>query len=185
MKISVIGTHGTGKTTLTYLLAAYAKKLGKNARVINETARSCPFPLNEGFSIDGAYWIVTTQIQKELSAKAAKTEYIICDRASIDPVMYLDAGSFKHDAYEDLRSFAENWMKTYDLLIWIHPEDRPLSYDGIRSTDITFQQNVHNAFCNWIKKNKFEKNLITIDASVVFNEKLHNLFHEVFHDQLS
>lgn len=180
MKIAVIGTHGTGKTTLTYLLAAHAKKIGKNARVINETARSCPFPLNEGFSIDGARWIITTQIQKELSAKAAKTELLICDRASIDPIMYLDGGSFKQDAYEDLRQFAESWMQTYDLLIWITPDTKTLFHDGVRSTNTEFQEKVHEAFCKWMQKNTCDRAIISIDSSLVFDDKLNNLMKQVF-----
>lgn len=53
MKIAIVGTHGIGKTTLAYQIACEAKKKGKNATVINEIARRCPFPLNDEQTPDG------------------------------------------------------------------------------------------------------------------------------------
>lgn len=47
MKIALIGTHGTGKTTLAYDIISKLKKKGIDADFLGEVARICPFPINE------------------------------------------------------------------------------------------------------------------------------------------
>ncbi|MBT7461465.1 MAG: hypothetical protein HN685_02135, partial [Waddliaceae bacterium] len=47
-RIAVFGTHGAAKTSLVYKLAAHFKMANKNVKVIHETARQCPFPINQG-----------------------------------------------------------------------------------------------------------------------------------------
>ena len=46
MKIAFIGTHGVGKTTLCYDLAALLKRQGLNVDVVKEVARLSPLPIN-------------------------------------------------------------------------------------------------------------------------------------------
>jgi len=46
-KIALIGTHGTGKTTLAHELTAESKKRGIHTEFLGELARECPLPINE------------------------------------------------------------------------------------------------------------------------------------------
>ena len=47
MKIAFIGTHGVGKTTLCYDLAAALKKRDLTVELVREVARECPLPINQ------------------------------------------------------------------------------------------------------------------------------------------
>ncbi len=146
MKIAIVGTHGIGKTTLAYQIAAEAKKKGRNALVINEIARRCPFPLNDKQVPEGAEWIISTQISHELSAKANKTEYIICDRSAYDPICYMKASKHDKSSYRSAKLYASEWLKTYDKVFLVVPDTKKLAPDGFRCTDINFQELVNDQF---------------------------------------
>jgi len=134
MKIAFIGTHGTGKTTLSYELAAELKKLGINAVMINELARLCPLPINKSCSFSSQLWIMASQIVEEIEHSVNYND-IICDRSVLDSYVYaLVTGC----ANESLEKLAEEWIKTYDYLFKV-PVTRPLTPDGVRSMDKDFQ----------------------------------------------
>lgn len=153
MKICCIGTHGTGKTTLCYQQAAYYKTLGKNVKLINETARSCPFPLNLNFNAYGAMWIIHTHIKKELEAIARHAEMIICDRSPVDSVMYAIANgcNIGHQIH-NLYRLADDWMDTYDQIFYVRPDGNQAVPDGIRSSDENFRKKVEDCFDDWMEK---------------------------------
>ena len=44
MKIALIGSHGVGKTTLCFELAAEFKRRGADVEMVREVARSSPLP---------------------------------------------------------------------------------------------------------------------------------------------
>jgi len=157
MKISIIGTHGIGKSTLAYQIACAAKERGKNAIVINEVARASPFPLNEGFDLNGATWIVTSQINRELDAIAQGVDLIVCDRSSYDPICYLEAADHPIECYQKLKWFAEEWLKTYDKVLFVLPSGNELIEDGIRSMDKEYQETVHGIFWETFKRIKGKK----------------------------
>lgn len=180
MKIAVVGTHGCGKTTLTYLIAAEAKKRGFNAKVVNEVARSCPFALNDGFTMDGAHWIITQQINKELSAKAAKTEMIICDRSSIDPIIYISSKTEDAKSYEALYDYATDWMKTYDKIIWVFADICKLKDDGVRSTDEEFQAEIDRGFDIFFTAHFPEIFPLDMMSSDIFEGNLDKVMEYVF-----
>src|SRR6187402_3717402 len=88
--IAITGTHGTGKTTLSFQLAAEYKKLGANVKVIQEVARCCPFPLNEHMTRETALWIYHEHSKKELEA-CRDHDVVICDRTKFDSFVYAEA----------------------------------------------------------------------------------------------
>ena len=134
MKIAFIGTHGVGKTTLCYGLAARLKRRDISLEVVHEVARRCPLPINEETSVDAQSWILHTQIAEELAA-AARYPVVICDRSILDNYVYLliAAGTQKR-----LERMLDSWMKTYDLLVTVPVVEQP-SADGVRATDPSFQ----------------------------------------------
>ena len=182
MKIAVIGTHGVGKTTLAYQIATEAKQRGKNAHIVHEVARSCPFPLNDSFGMDGAQWIVTTQIKRELEAKSQKADMIVCDRSAYDPICYLNCSNESYHSYDAFRYFAEEWTKTYDRLIYVIPTWQPLTDDGIRSLDLTFQQRVNDEFVYFINMIRHERDLdiLSIHDYEIFTGKVDPIYNKVF-----
>ena len=51
MKIAFIGTHGVGKTTLCFELAALLKKRDRVVEMVREVARFCPLPINRDTTV--------------------------------------------------------------------------------------------------------------------------------------
>jgi nicotinamide riboside kinase len=179
MKIAIIGTHGVGKTTLAYQIATEAKKRGKNASIVHEVARSSPFPLNDGFTSDGAHWIITTQIKRELEAKAQKADVIVCDRSAYDPICYLHATDEYADAFQALESFAEEWTKTYDLIFYVVPSWQNLTDDGVRSMDLDYQKRINNEFLYFLDRIRGD-NVHEVHDYKIFSSKLDEVYKVIF-----
>jgi len=185
MKLCVVGTHGTGKTTLTYQIASEFKKRGRNATVINEVARRCPFPINDGFDTEGAEWIITSQINRELQAKADGYDDIICDRSAYDPICYLKCVEKPIKYWQKLAAYAEEWLKTYDKIIFVIPSGKELVNDGIRSMDIDFQQNVHEQFSCFFKGQTYMKiipkdRIHQVQSSEIFKNYFEDIYKCIF-----
>ena len=72
LKFGFIGTHGVGKTTLCYGLAARLKARDVVLDIVHEVARRCPLPINERTSLAAQSWILHTQIADELVAAARR-----------------------------------------------------------------------------------------------------------------
>lgn len=138
-KIAFIGTHGVGKTTCCYDLAARLKTRDISLEVVGEIARRCPLPINKGTTVEAQSWILHTQIAEEILA-AERHDLVICDRSVLDNFVYLliSTGSQPH-----LEALVDYWVTTYDLLVHVPITEDPRP-DGLRSTDPSFQQLVEN-----------------------------------------
>jgi nicotinamide riboside kinase len=136
-KIAFIGTHGVGKTTLCYGLAARLKERDVVLEVVHEVARRCPLPINEQTGVASESWILHSEIAEEVVA-AARHEAVVCDRSALDNYVYLLLASGPIPGLDEL---VNHWMTTYDLLIFVPIVDRPRA-DGIRATDPAFQRAV-------------------------------------------
>ena len=178
-KIAIIGTHGIGKTTLVSLLESEGKRRGLTIKTIPEVVRLSPFPINAGFGVDGANWIVTSQINKELDAQAANIEFLICDRSAYDPICYLKVGNHPHRSYEALEKYAWNWIKTYDKIFMVYPSGEEIINDGVRSMDKQFQDDVHDEFKNIIHFIKSDR-LFKVEAKDVFSGSLEGVYTNIF-----
>ena len=137
VKIAFIGSHGVGKTTLCYGLAARLKRRDLAVEVVHEVARRCPLPINEETSVAAQSWILHTQIAEELVAQA-RYPVVICDRSVLDNYVYLLLAAGRQEGPEPL---VEHWMRGYDLLVHV-PIVELLSPDGVRSADPGFQRAV-------------------------------------------
>ncbi len=136
-KIAFIGSHGVGKTTLCYGLAARLKARDVALDVVHEVARRCPLPINEETSLASESWILHTQIAEELVA-ASLYPVVICDRSALDNYVYLLIAAGPQPQLEELVS---SWTSSYDLLIHVPIVEDP-SPDGIRAADPAFQRAV-------------------------------------------
>ncbi len=133
MKVAFIGTHGVGKTTLCFELAALLKKRDKVVEMVREVARFCPLPINRDTTVAAQSWILHTEIAEELVAEN-KAEVVICDRSVLDNYCYL-LQTGKHPMLEPLVRW---WTGTYGLLIKVPIVGTP-QFDGLRDVDTTFQ----------------------------------------------
>lgn len=136
-KLAFVGSHGVGKTTLCYGLAARLKARDVVLDVVHEVARRCPLPINEATGVASESWILHTQIAEEVIA-SHKNAVVVCDRSALDNYVYLLLAAGPQPGLDEL---VAHWMKTYDLLIHV-PIAGDLTADGVRATDPEFQRAV-------------------------------------------
>src|SRR5690349_3529744 len=140
-KVALVGTHGVGKTTVAYELGGAIKRRGRTVELLTEIARECPFALNDQASRNAHQWIIARQVQLEIE-KRPRAEVLICDRSVLDNYAYYARlyGTTGAEA-EALLAYCRAWMTTYDLLVRL-PATAPLTNDGFRSTDVSFQHEI-------------------------------------------
>jgi GTPase SAR1 family protein len=137
LKIAFVGTHGVGKTTLCYELAAWMKRREARVDMVREVARRCPLPINRATTRDAQSWILHTQIAEEI-ALASQQDVVICDRSVLDNYAYLVHRLGPQPVLDELVS---HWMKTYTHLFKVPIVDTP-SFDGVRDTSRAFQESI-------------------------------------------
>ncbi|MBT4153783.1 MAG: ATP-binding protein [Candidatus Magasanikbacteria bacterium] len=143
MKIAIIGTHSTGKTTLCKLLHAKLTLQQKEAYLMPEYVRMCPFPINEGTTLEAQQWILNQQMMQEGMYHTNDDKIIICDRATIDNFAYM------HTAFADSEhdiapheADAVRFMQTYDYVFKTHRLPIAAKADGIRTTNEAFRETI-------------------------------------------
>ncbi len=139
LKLAFIGSHGVGKTTLCYGLAARLKARDVSLEMVHEVARLCPLPINEQTSVASQSWILHTQIAAEIVA-AERHPVVVCDRSALDNYVYMMLAAGRQHALEGL---LDAWMATYDLLVLVPIIEEPRA-DGLRATDPNFQRAVED-----------------------------------------
>ena len=137
MKVALIGSHGVGKTTLSFELAARLKHRNLDVDVVREVARRCPLPINLETTLPAQQWILHTQIVEEIEA-VARHEVVICDRSVLDNYCYLVHVAGSDSALDRL---VDRWLTTYDLLVHVPVRGTP-TYDGVRAVDPAFQAKI-------------------------------------------
>ncbi len=171
MKIAFIGTHGVGKTTLCFELAAALKRLDLSVDLVKEVARSCPLPINQQTTIQAQSWILHSQVAKEIELNS-RFDAIVCDRAVVDNYAYLVHAAGPRPELED---FIASWMKTYTLLVKV-PIVAPPTFDGTRDTSVTFQQEIDRLIDKLLDRFRLERlRLPANDRSVWISTVLRQL----------
>lgn len=137
MKVALIGTHGVGKTTLCFELAARLKRRDVDVELVREVARRCPLPINRETSVAAQGWILHTQMAWELEAESGHP-LVLCDRSVLDNFCYLLHAAGPQPSWEPLLAA---WLTSYDLLVKVPVWTTP-RWDGIRDTDLAFQRDI-------------------------------------------
>jgi predicted ATPase len=139
--IAFSGTHGTGKSTQAYLLGSRMKTSGKNVVVIDELARECPLPINKEAGLETQYWIISSQIKREIEL-SEKYSYIIADRSLMDSLSYAyTLGLTRLDGHDSICNYMQMY---YDTIFVLDPLSFDYHYsDGIRDMDVDFRMDVH------------------------------------------
>jgi len=163
IKIAIVGTHGTGKSTLSYNLAAHYKSIGKSVKIVQEVARSCPFPINEKMTIEAAKWIFLEHSRKEL--EASKNQVVICDRSVLDSFIYAEYFKLEDDLIDEYKRLALHKLKEYNKIIYIRP-NLFIHDDGVRAQDNEFQLSIDNLFFEKLKEKKY----IEMNSSEIFEK---------------
>ncbi len=137
MKVAFIGSHGVGKTTLCFDLAAALKRQGIDVDVVKEIARLSPLPVNKATSLDAQTWILMTQVAEEIRS-SHRSAVVVCDRSVLDNYAYM---VFACGRQRGVERFVDHWMRTYDLLFKVPVSGAP-SPDGFRDTDEFFARSI-------------------------------------------
>ncbi len=174
-KIAITGTHGVGKTTLAHQICVAMKEDGVNVAIVEEKARSCPFPINQGACIDTEIWMIHTQIRAELDAKAKKYEAAVIDRCSLDAIVYWHDRNTPHKYFEKLAEAALQWMQSeYDLIVWLEPssDTDEFAVDAVRDSGIVYRNRIRDLFRTYIDTLPEETvaRIIHLEANEVFQK---------------
>lgn len=148
MKIALIGTHGTGKTTLAHKLVGELKERGIDSGFVREIAGICPLPINENTTREAQKWMIFQQYCKELE-EGERFDSLVCDRSTLDYYVYYYNKFGKNKLLED---FVKGTIKEYDFLFRIPLNKDYLKKDKIRSTNPQFQKEIDKKFDYLSKK---------------------------------
>lgn len=151
MKVAFIGTHGVGKTTLCYDLAAALKRQGLGVDMVKEVARLSPLPINRQTSLEAQIWILMTQVAEEIRS-ASQNQVVVCDRSVLDNYAYLVFACGRQPAIE---RFVWYWLRSYDLLFKV-PVSGAAEADGVRDTDDFFVRSIDQLVDSLLASKKVE-----------------------------
>ena len=145
-KIALISTHGTGKTTLCYEVAAELKKRGLKVKVFSEIAAAAfeqGIPINETTTLPAQMYIMMQHITEELRAAIRSYQVVVCDRSVFDNLAYMERRCGPNQFVRDfLQSYAEKFP--YDVIYKL-PMVGELVDDGIRDAQsLEFQADIYN-----------------------------------------
>ena len=145
-KISLISTHGTGKTTLCYEVAAELKKRGLKVKVFSEIAASAfeqGIPINESTTLPAQMYIMMQHITEELRGTLRNYQVVVCDRSVFDNLVYLERRCGENKM---LREFLKAYADTFPYdVIYKLPMVGELMEDGIRDAKShEFQADIYN-----------------------------------------
>ena len=145
-KISLISTHGTGKTTLCYEVAAELKKRGLKVKVFSEIAASAfeqGIPINESTTLPAQMYIMMQHITEELRGTLRGYQVVVCDRSVFDNLAYLER---RCGTNQLLRDFLQGYAATFPYdVIYKLPMVGELMEDGIRDAQsVEFQQDIYD-----------------------------------------
>ena len=154
MKIGIIGSHGTFKTTLIYFLAGVLKAKGKNVGIVGEVARNCPYFKKEHGNVLAQNWILLTQAQLEREAQD-KYDYVLCDRSLVDNFIYaLEAYEKEEKEIPDwLEPFVLHNTSSYNFLFKTVIPPQTIVNDGVRSTDAEWQIKIDSRLKKYLRIN--------------------------------
>ena len=149
MKIVIIGAQGVGKSTL-------AKQINEqypDIKILPEAARlavKAGYNLDHTATVETELWLIAKQI--ELEEEEGKW---VADRCAIDLLSYI------YYLFPEETSLIEFATKTlvprfskYDLVLYLPSGEFAIHDDGLRSTDMEFQQAIDQKIRDILEKYK-------------------------------
>jgi len=155
IKIGILGTHSTGKTTLGHTIMSYLKEHHFIVGWVDEIVRDIPASVSDLSAFLSQYWVINSQINKEIE-RQSNNKVIVTDRTVIDNFAYAKRSAKKNSISKKqlnvLEIICKNWAETYDFLFYTQRTQSPIEDDNYRSTDIQFQIEIDQIIKNIIKQ---------------------------------
>lgn len=152
IKVSIIGTHGSGKTTLSGQLTSQLRALGIKVAEVAEVPRAVCVRLDDPTyfhrgknTVVRQMALLLMQIVAESERNQAVGQVLLTDRSVLDHWAYTVCQFRDVLRAENIEPLLEDtvirYSATYDLLLYLPPEI-PLVADGVREDDIAFRNEV-------------------------------------------
>jgi len=142
IKIGILGTHSTGKTTLGHTIMSYLKENHIIVGWVGEIVRDIPASVNDLSAFLSQYWVINAQINKEIE-RQSNNNVVVTDRTVIDNFAYAKRSANKNSISKKnlhvLETICRNWAETYDFLFYTQRTNYPIENDNFRSVDLQFQ----------------------------------------------
>ncbi|NMC51323.1 AAA family ATPase [Candidatus Kuenenbacteria bacterium] len=135
MKVCVTGAHGTGKTTLSMFLSGRIKWRYLPESPMQAVVRG--FDINENTSLATEWWIIAKQLEMELLTP----EPWVSDKCLIDILAYARYLFRKNKAFLRAVDLLKEHIN-YDLVFYLPSGEFPIADDGFRSLDPAFQREI-------------------------------------------
>jgi len=165
IKISFIGTHGTGKSTLltqTIEEFDFFKGLVDN---YSDAGTLFKEKLLEVFNKDALQLFFYARHLFRVRAN----DYLISDRAVLDALCYAkweyENGNLRKEMFDFLEVESLKLLEEYDLLFWLRPEFELVGEDK-RPVDIEYQIEIDKNFEYYITSGKVTVPVIRLTGSV-------------------
>tara|TARA_Y100000034_G_scaffold131395_1_gene192029 strand:- start:2232 stop:2783 length:552 start_codon:yes stop_codon:yes gene_type:complete len=171
IKIGIIGTTCSGKTTLVFGLIHRLRKEGYNCEGVIGTDKVYPFNKKKLDTDDEAQVYVMLQ-QAFLETRKMlqdNIDILITDRSLLDFFSYYKyCMKSRKPYYRAMKGLVEQWIKTYDIIFYL----RPLKYvnDGTRPSE-KFRREVDEVI---------KKDLKMYNSKNVYIVTEFNRLHEVY-----
>lgn len=159
MKVAIIGTHSTGKTTILNAVAHELTRQGKTVIILPEYARLCPFPIHEQTTLTAQMWIQHQQREQEKKYDSPDV-ILLCDRASIDNLAYLERVSGDQDISRVKRAAIAH-AKTYTHIFKTQKLSIEAKADGVRSTDKEFRDEMDERITRLLAEHAIKHTLLS------------------------
>ncbi len=149
MKIAFVGAQGTGKTTLVNKLKIAMPWMHVYDEVVRTLAKNPNVKINKEGDDYSQDLISLTHLRNAQEAKYAH-KYSLFDRCIIDSHAYalqcMKDGFVSTNSVNYSSRIMNTILKTfpYDLIIYIPPFEEFLKEDGVRDTDVEYQEKIAN-----------------------------------------
>lgn len=164
MKVSISGSHSTGKTTLASGVTKLLRKRGSNnVGLIHEVARrviAMGFPLNQDATIQSYLNYIWLVLKEE---REHAEEFVISDRSLVDLLAYIRTNN-DTTIPEYFVSMLEEllWRESvyFDLYCYL-PIEFPLQLDHVRPSDVEYHKAVDTSILKILNEYRLPYEQIT------------------------
>jgi len=164
MKIAIVGTHGSGKSTIISAVYSRLKKNNISVFIAPEVARSSLFLAAKEKVPKMQMDLFGRQISNEMT-NSRNCEVLLCDRSLFDILMYTKIFFEDNDEaniyINSMTQFCKYYTKSYDYIFLTSKLFSPKKVkDDIRPKDETFQKKAHAELKNILDEFSVEYSIL-------------------------